>query len=233
MRFPTMTSPSRDRLRPPRGRSSRDDARAHRVATAGPALSRSLENASLRTGGARPWTSHRSQPLHSDLLAKVSDQRSRRQRTPWRSPPPRRSGPRPAAGADAPAPNRAGRAIGAQLAAQPFAGLPYRAGHSRQAWCAGPDPLQQSAGREGDIELPAVDPRVVRAARAGRKRGRAVAARPAGLLVVGLRRGWQRPMNDETNVRLVDAHAERAGRDDHSDLVVRGSVERRGAAAGA
>ena len=38
-------------------------------------------------------------------------------------------------------------------------------------------------------------------------------------------------MNDEPNVRLVDAHAERAGRHDHADTVVQEGVQglRRGA----
>ena len=57
-----------------------------------------------------------------------------------------------------------------------------------------------------------------------RTRRRAVAARAAGLLVVGLERRRHARVHHRAHVRLVHAHAERVGGADHADVVRRGSA---------
>ena len=57
----------------------------------------------------------------------------------------------------------------------------------------------------------------------------AVASRPPRFLVVRLGRRRERPVNDEPNVRLVDAHAEGAGGHDHIHTIVQEILQRRGA----
>src|SRR6266487_6086241 len=44
-----------------------------------------------------------------------------------------------------------------------------------------------------------------------------IATAPAGFLVIGLQRGRRTPMQHLPDVRLADAHTERARRDDHTD----------------
>ncbi len=52
----------------------------------------------------------------------------------------------------------------------------------------------------------------------------AVPAAAAGLLVVRLNGGWERPVADQPHVGLVDAHAERVRRNDHVDLAAHEGV---------
>ena len=54
----------------------------------------------------------------------------------------------------------------------------------------------------------------------------AIAAGAARLLVVRLRRGRQRPVDDERGSGLVDAHPERTGGDDDVEAVIQKRLER-------
>src|ERR1051325_743766 len=47
---------------------------------------------------------------------------------------------------------------------------------------------------------------------------RAIASRPTGFLIIGLDRTWNIVMDHCANIRLVDAHSERACRHDHARM---------------
>ena len=93
----------------------------------------------------------------------------------------------------------------------------------------GPRLLQRSRRRERDIELTAVQLRVVRVVEQNAAGELSVAARAPRLLVVGLRRRRQGPVHHQPDRRLVDAHAEGTGGDHQIEAVVEEGVEDGGA----
>ena len=71
------------------------------------------------------------------------------------------------------------------------------------------------AHRQRPVDEELVHEAIGKGVQEGRGGARAVAPRPPRLLVVRLERSRHRVMHHETDVRLVDPHAERVGRDDH------------------
>jgi hypothetical protein len=123
-----------------------------------------------------------------------------------------------------------GTALRPQLAAQALCGLEHIAGNANLTLGSRPDALEQPPGWKGDIELSPVEIGIRLTPEQYAAREFPIASSSTSLLIVCLR-GWRgRPVNDEADIRLVDAHAEGAGGDHDVDPVSEKIVQRCGSA---